>query len=212
MQKSTIADLGSATYSQEEGSLPRGKAWWFQIIASTKWTRRLVAILSSLFHKTKTPTCRYRVRSIIQSPYFHFEDTRIILFMESRKSMDQAFLGFEIISKLMLISGPCTKCIITHTGFSSKPMFLSNPLLLQPYTSDSFKAITIRSRPLCSERFPKPYSHKMLFINTEADSFHLSSAVLPHYPRRVRGLLISSLKRLIMLCSLSACPRQIWYV
>lgn len=202
-KKGVLANPDFVTYSQEEGSLPRGKAWWFQVTAPTIWTRRLVAILSSLFHKTKTPTCRYRVRSAIQSPYLHFEDTRIILFMESGKSMDQAFLGSAIISKMMPISGPCTKCIITHTIFSSKPLFLSNFLLLQPYTNDSFKAITIRSRPLYPERFAKPYFPKL---------FHLSSTMLPHYLRRVRGLLISSLKRLSMFCSLSACPCQIWHV
>jgi hypothetical protein len=69
---------------------------------------------------------------IYQGYFFH---------TESGKSMGIGVFRFtDIISKTMPVSGPCTKCIISHAIFPSKLLLLSTLFLLQQYLSGLFRS------------------------------------------------------------------------
>jgi hypothetical protein len=125
--------------------------------------KRLVAMPSSFFLRKRLRAVA-RVRSIIQPPYFHFRGYQgHFLYGVKEEHGSGVSFGARNYQQNDALMGPCTKCIITHTTFLSKPLFLSNYFLPQPLASDSFpQATTIRSPLLRLKRLPKSYYHNML--------------------------------------------------
>lgn len=127
------------------------------------------------YHQTirKPASQRHRVRSSTRSPYFHLSGIPGSLFSflrSQRRAWETAFFFFGSstqVSKTMPISGPCTKCIISHAILLSKPLFPSN--FSSSATSHLFRAFILHQRSSLShpEQSPQdPYPHKMLFKNS----------------------------------------------
>jgi hypothetical protein len=197
-------------YSQETGSLPRSQAWWLKVIASITLRNERSAKPHGYL-----PSKRHHVRSILVAIFQPIEDTRVITFLRSQEEHGkQAFFGSSTLSaKRCPISGPCTKCIITHTTFLLKLLFLSNFSLQQLcpsgfFTSEQSSSTSGSRTPHREPSTHKPYQHIMLFVNSKAIPSRLSSFITFHSQRRARELPISSLKRPIMFCSLSVLACQ----
>lgn len=162
--------------------------------------------------RTETPTYRYRVRSIVQPSYSDFRGYQgHCLYGVKEEHGSGVFLGLDLSSKTMPthIGGPCTKCIITHTIFPVEVSVLEQLLSVSGYS----RAIPLPQsdyRP--SRAIPQIILSIMLLVHSGANFPRLSSSISPHYQRRACGLLISSLKRFIMFCSLSAYPCQMCHV
>ena len=161
-----------------------------------------IPFVAAIFHPD-TPPDHHHSQSSLRSAYLRCSRVPGSLVLESGKSMGTAFLGFHIISKKMPFRAMYK---LYHNSYKSSHRSLELFLSTQPCSSslsrrsDNLPPSLTQRLPLCS-LFNNDTIIEYSSSAPKQHSLHLSLSPPPHYP--LRGLPISSLKRLIMFCSLS---------